>query len=137
MPQHIYTVGLLLLRQNQVLLVRKRNTIYFMLPGGKIDPGETELASLAREIQEELLCQVVPETLHFLGDFTEIAANEPDAQVHMKLYSGQVSGEIQPAREIAEVSWFDPHKQQDILLAPLVKKQVLPFLLEQNALTLE
>jgi 8-oxo-dGTP diphosphatase len=36
----------------RVLLVRKRGTSAFMQPGGKRDPGEDDVAALAREIDE-------------------------------------------------------------------------------------
>jgi len=43
----------------RVLLVRKRGTTAFMQPGGKRDPGEDDMAALAREIAEELGCCMV------------------------------------------------------------------------------
>jgi 8-oxo-dGTP diphosphatase len=33
-----------------ILLVRKRNTLFFMQSGGKLDACETALATLAREL---------------------------------------------------------------------------------------
>jgi 8-oxo-dGTP pyrophosphatase MutT (NUDIX family) len=38
----------------RLLLVRKRNTQAFMLPGGKAEPGEDARAALTRELEEEL-----------------------------------------------------------------------------------
>jgi len=40
------TVGLVVIQNNWLLLVRKRNTFNFMLPGGKIDVGEEEVDCL-------------------------------------------------------------------------------------------
>ena len=40
--------------RGEILLVRKRATTQFMLPGGKIDSGETAFGALERELSEEL-----------------------------------------------------------------------------------
>ena len=36
----------------RLLLVRKRNTQAFMLPGGKAEPGEDAISALSRELAE-------------------------------------------------------------------------------------
>lgn len=38
--------------EGRILVVRKRGTTAFMQPGGKIDPGETALAAVRRELVE-------------------------------------------------------------------------------------
>ena len=38
----------------RVLLVRKRGSAFFMQPGGKHEPGESDLDALRRELREEL-----------------------------------------------------------------------------------
>ena len=45
----------------RVLLVRKRGTERFMLPGGKLAEGEGAGKALARELQEELDCTLAAE----------------------------------------------------------------------------
>ena len=90
-----------------------------MLPGGKIDVGEHEIPCLEREIQEELQCQLQRESLHALGAFTDVAANEPNTFVTMKLYKGQIVGTAHASGEIEEIHWFDMQKPKEILIAPL------------------
>ena len=59
----------------RVLLVRKRGTTAFMQPGGKRDSGEDDITALAREIDEELGCRLVPDSIRSLGEFDAISAH--------------------------------------------------------------
>jgi len=111
----------------RVLLVRKRGTMAFMQPGGKRDPGEDDVAALAREIAEELGCCMVRDTVRPLGEFGAVAANEPGRSVHASLYAVDVTGEVVPNREIDAMIWVDPATPPDIPLAPLTRDHVLPL----------
>ena len=113
--------------QGRVLLVRKRGTAAFMQPGGKLDPGEDDVTALARELDEELGCRVVPETFAALGTFECVAANEPDALVNAAVYRVDVTGNIAARAEIDEIMWIDPASPPDIALAPLTRDHVLPL----------
>ena len=111
----------------RVLLVRKRGTAAFMQPGGKRDAGEDDVAALARELDEELGCRVVPETFAALGTFECVAANEPDRRVNAAIYRVDVTGNIAARAEIDEIIWIDPASPPDIHLAPLTRDYVLPL----------
>jgi 8-oxo-dGTP diphosphatase len=111
----------------RVLLVRKGGTTAFMQPGGKRDPGEDDMTALAREITEELGCRMVRDSIQPLGEFDAVAANEPGWRVHACLYGIDVTGDIVPNREIAEMIWIDPATPPDIPLAPLTRDHVLPL----------
>ena len=111
----------------RVLLVRKRGTAAFMQPGGKRDAGEDDVTALARELDEELGCQVLPETFAALGTFECAAANEPDARVNAAVYAVDVAGGIAARAEIDEIVWVDPSSPGGIHLAPLTRDHVLPL----------
>ena len=111
----------------RVLLVRKRGTTAFMQPGGKRDPGEDDVAALARELDEELGCRVVRDSARPLGVFDCIAANEPERRVHAAVYAVEVTGAVAARAEIDEIAWIDPRQPPDIHLAPLTRDHVLPL----------
>jgi 8-oxo-dGTP diphosphatase len=111
----------------RVLLVRKRGTAAFMQPGGKRDAGEDDVAALAREIDEELGCRVLPGSARALGVFDCAAANEPGRLVNAAVYSVDVTGDVVARAEIDELIWVDPASPPDIHLAPLTRDHVLPL----------
>ena len=119
-------------QDGQVLLVRKRGTESFMQPGGKREPGESDLASLAREIREELGCHLVLNSARKLGTFEAPAANEPGCWIKAAAYTVDLAGEIVCQSEIAEIAWIDPKEPGDRKLAPLTRDTILPLALRLN-----
>jgi 8-oxo-dGTP diphosphatase len=121
--------------EGRVLLVRKRGTAAFMQPGGKRDPGEDDVTALIRELDEELGCGVIGETLHRLGEFSAIAANEESREVRAVVYSVAVTGCAAPRGEIDEIAWVDPARPNGLPLAPLTREHVLPLAALSNGCT--
>jgi 8-oxo-dGTP diphosphatase len=108
---------------HRTLVVRKRGTSAFMQPGGKLDPGESPVAALHREVREELGVGVV--AIRPLGRFSAVAANEPGHRVEADLFLVSLDGEPHPAAEIEELRWIDPGAPGDVELAPLTRDAVL------------
>jgi 8-oxo-dGTP pyrophosphatase MutT (NUDIX family) len=119
--------ALLTRADGKTLLVRKRGTEAFMQPGGKIDPGESALDALARELNEELGLVIAPEHARFLGEFSAVAANEPGFEVNCQLYGVQVEDPVSPAAEIEEAIWVDGENIDQLHLAPLTRDSILPL----------
>jgi len=113
----------------RLLLVRKRGTQAFMLPGGKHEPGETSVQALLRELGEELDLHLATSALTSLGHFQANAANEPDMRVDAQVYIAALPHPVQPAAELEELAWLDPAGDHPHNLAPLLREQVLPALL--------
>ncbi|KRF34898.1 NUDIX hydrolase [Nocardioides sp. Soil805] len=117
-------------RDGRVLTVRKRGTCRFMLPGGKLEPGESAYAAAVREVCEEVGLEV--DDLTLLGRFTADAANEPGHLVESTVYAASLpeGAEPAPAGEIAELRWVDLDAAGGVHddLAPLLVDHVLPRL---------
>lgn len=122
-------------QQGRIVLVRKRGTSRFMLPGGKIEPGEEPEECAIREAAEELGVTLDRKGLELLGVWEAPAANEPDHRVHGHIYVhpwvADGDGDLAPAGEIEAVLRLHPddaHGRDD--LAPLFEFRVLPALID-------
>ncbi|RZI79697.1 MAG: NUDIX domain-containing protein [Pseudomonas sp.] len=128
MPNIIRIAAALLIDpQGRTLLVRKRGTQAFMQPGGKIDAGETPLAALGRELEEELGLRIDAAAAEYLGQFSAPAANEPGFEVQCELFRVDCATTVAPAAEIEEVLWMTAEQPSAPLLAPLTSDLILPL----------
>ena len=137
-------VSALVLRvDGAMLMVRKRGTTAFMLPGGKPEPGESALDTVLREVREELDLHLDPADLEELGTFSASAANEADHRVvgdvfvHRGLPDDFDVDTIEPHAELESVGWFDPEALPEDTpqrtFAPLTRWGVLPALARQGS----
>ncbi|GAB3862174.1 NUDIX domain-containing protein [Hymenobacter terrigena] len=95
------------LRDGQVLSTRSHGKDRYYFPGGKREPGETDAQTLLREIEEELTVTLDPASLTYAGTFEAPAHGHPaGVLVRMACYYARYSGTLQPAAEIAEVTWL-------------------------------
>ncbi|MEO1404028.1 MAG: NUDIX domain-containing protein [Cyanobacteria bacterium J06635_1] len=132
MPQTLTVVAYAVVENDCLLTVRKRNTSKFMFPGGKLNPGESRLDAVVREVQEELSCQVDLATVDFLGEFVTEAANEANTQLVANVYSGALIGKPVPSNEIEELLWLSsPSRYPLTQLAPLITDCVWPRLFDR------
>ncbi|MEH0935515.1 NUDIX hydrolase [Micromonospora psammae] len=91
----------------RILSTRSRGRDVWYLPGGKREPGESDLDTLAREIAEELRVVIAPETAVHVGTFAAQAHGHPDGVlVRMTCYTADHRGVPRPDHEIEEVAWL-------------------------------
>jgi 8-oxo-dGTP diphosphatase len=112
----------------RLLLVRKRNTQAFMLPGGKAEPGEDAIAALIRELEEELSLSLPASALQLLGQFRAVAANEADTWIDASVFQARLPHSVNAAAELEELRWLAPGEVPPATLAPLLREHVLPLL---------
>lgn len=112
----------------RLLLVRKRNTQAFMLPGGKAEPGEDAISALTRELDEELNLSLPAIALRQLGQFRAAAANEADTWIEASVFQARLPHPVSAAAELEELRWLAPGDALPETLAPLLREHVLPLL---------
>lgn len=112
--------------RGEVLLVRKRASSTFIQPGGKIEAGEHPLSALARELEEELGVRLEASSAVLLGEFEDIAVNEPGRRVRARAYRCSVHGSPGARAEIEELVWVDPRGPYPVRVAPLSANHILP-----------
>ncbi|OTG87997.1 DNA mismatch repair protein MutT [Acinetobacter sp. ANC 4558] len=116
--------AIILNEQNQLLVVRKKNTACFMQVGGKLDGNETAEQAMLREISEEI--GGIAQIKCFVGRYETRAANEPDHLLVSYLYFIHFNQTPQIQAEIAEMKWIDL-SDDHTCLAPLTQDIVIPW----------
>ncbi|GAA0917368.1 NUDIX domain-containing protein [Nonomuraea longicatena] len=95
------------IQDGRILSTRSRGKDVYYLPGGKREPGESDLDTLVREIGEELAVAVLPATARHLGTFEAQAhGHSGGVVVRMTCYTADHEGTPTPAAEIEEVVWL-------------------------------
>lgn len=106
MPQ-IHVVALAHISEKKLLLVRSSGKTGFYLPGGKPDPGESDLETLSREVKEELDCSIDPSTIVYITTTIAQAFAKPEGVlVAVKTYRGDLVGTPRPTSEVVELRYF-------------------------------
>jgi 8-oxo-dGTP diphosphatase len=106
----VQVVGAALVDGDRVLVAQRSGGPYdgcWEFPGGKVEPGEEELAALGREIGEELGVAVVPQA--FLGEVVldgVVAGGLPGASTLRVWWARVEAGSEVTAREHSELRWL-------------------------------
>jgi 8-oxo-dGTP diphosphatase len=95
------------LSNGEILSTRSKGKDTYYLPGGKREPGETDLETLVREVEEELAVTVDPTTAVHEGTFRAQAHGHPTGvEVQLTCYSAAHKGTPKASSEIEEVRWL-------------------------------
>ncbi|RJQ68522.1 NUDIX domain-containing protein [Pseudonocardiaceae bacterium YIM PH 21723] len=91
----------------RILSTRSRGKDTYYLPGGKREPGESDVQTLVREVREELAVELDPTSAMPLGVFEAQAHGRPaGTKVRMTCYAAAYAGTPQASSEIEEIAWL-------------------------------
>ncbi len=82
-------------------------------PGGKVEPGESPVIALGREVREELGCEVDVGRIH------EVVFHPYDEfDLYMLVYAATLARGTPRAVEVAEVAWVEVARLPELDLLP-------------------
>lgn len=100
-------VAWLYLEDGRVLGTRSAGKDTFYLPGGKREPGESDVETLVREIREELSVEIDAASARHVGTFEAQAhGHTSGVTVRMTCYTASFEGEPVASAEIEELAWL-------------------------------
>jgi 8-oxo-dGTP diphosphatase len=95
------------IQDGAILSTRSAGKDTYYIPGGKREPGESDIETLVREIREELGVIIVMDSATHAGTFQAQAHGHPDGTlVRMTCYTADYQGELQPSSEIEQIVWL-------------------------------
>src|SRR3989344_605624 len=112
---YIDKVGFIEIRNRKVLETCSYGKDKWYIPGGKLEAGESDEQALIREMKEELLVDLIPETIKHYGTFEAQAHGKPEGTiVRMTCYTAKYNGTLSPSAEVEKLDWFDYSKRNDV-----------------------
>lgn len=111
--------GAIIVRDSRFCIVRKKGTDKFIIPGGRIEKGETDLEALRRELLEELKVSLI--SAKRFGKFNGLSAFE-GVPLEIRVYQVEINGEPEPDSEIAELAWIGRDYTEPVgaMLVPII-----------------
>lgn len=107
MKQIIETVAYIHIENKRILLAQAKGKKAYLMPGGKKEKDEDNIAALIREIQEELSVYLEPDSIQFYKTFEAQAHGKPKGViVRTHCYFGKHTGTLKPNNEIADLKFF-------------------------------
>jgi 8-oxo-dGTP pyrophosphatase MutT (NUDIX family) len=129
--KRILKVALALIRDNKVLMAKNYDFDKYFIPGGKIEKNENEEEALIREIKEELNVDLIKDSINYFGTFEDVASTHLDSTVQVKLYFGEISGELKPNSEVEKLAWFGKKDDWE-KLGTVAKTKIMPALVQKG-----
>ena len=94
-------------KDGMILSSRNEGKDVWYIPGGKREPGETDLDTLIREVREELAVDVIPGTEKLFGVFMSDAHGKASGvKIRMTCYTADFTGTLSASSEVEEIRFM-------------------------------
>jgi 8-oxo-dGTP pyrophosphatase MutT (NUDIX family) len=125
-------INALIIREGRLLLVKKKDV--WILPGGKLEKGESDLKCLKRELKEELSSSIQLVSSVFLKKFRGGRAPHSGYEVLVKAYLSEITGT--PSADgrydsVNEIAWVNNFQEYDL---SETTEKIIVFLQKNNIL---
>lgn len=110
----------------EVLNVLAHNKTKYGFPGGKLEENESPEDAVIRETEEEL--GATPTNVVYQDTFEALTPEGRGIKMHV--FTGNVTGDISPTNEIAQLYWltYDQMTADLDLLTPMTIEHVMPLI---------
>ncbi|MEW5685506.1 MAG: NUDIX domain-containing protein [Pseudomonadota bacterium] len=128
----IRKVGAVILSGSSILGLRKRGdpTSTYLLPGGKLEPGESLEQALVRELREEIGAGVL--AMSRFGEYEDRSALE-DEPISMWVFKAEIDRAPVARAEIAEARWLDrDFAASGLRVGSILGRFVIPRLVQEG-----
>lgn len=118
----ISRAGLIVLRDNRLLLSQCNRTLLWNLPGGQIDNGDTAEETLIQDIKKALDLDINLDRLEYYCDVQAPLTHDTDTQITQKCYLYDLDGDtVNANQDIGDAQYFSFEEyQEEKHLTPVV-----------------
>lgn len=125
--------GIITDQSGRALLVRKRNTTQFAHVGGTIEPGESALDALCRELLEQIGLDVDLDATEYLGSHRAEIAAENGGVIRAEVFALMTEASLAASGDVEELLWISTDKFDEVELAPLARQTILPLWVQRRS----